>query len=52
MYEYEHKMRLDTEKLLRGDRDVGTAAGKSTTLLLSPVQRVKPQRHQEFERKE
>jgi len=44
-------MRLDTDKLLRGDRDLGAAAGKSV-LLLSPVQRVKPQRKQNLERKE
>lgn len=40
MLEYESKMRLDTDRLLRGDRDLASASGKIAPL--SPIQRVKP----------
>lgn len=51
LLEYERKMRLDTDKLLRGDRDYVSTSGK-TNGVLSPVQRVKPMRLFDKERKE
>jgi hypothetical protein len=40
--DYEHKMRKDTDKLLRRECDYVPIPGKSKKTVLSPVQKVKP----------